>query len=312
MTEIDGVDTELLKALRVIRGDNDKKKDAGSAANSLLSKAIVTAIESQGTATTTQNAELLDAIKEQNMLLDGLTELLRKKALESPPKTTVVVVNKEPAQSVASTVAAASADNETTDDNKIIDEPEIAAALAAADAADKTEQAKTVKKVKKAAYVAPAKKPKPEPIKPRVITGPWAFVESDVALKRRNRVVKSTGQFKMLPKDTKKEDIPEDAFTPISNNDILKKEDSLFGKVVSNDTSDVLVGDSFGKFSIFLLLFGCCRCCHHSCLPACLPVVASFMNDVVFLPIPGLFYFFISNTVVSLFVSFFYFSLSRR
>jgi len=51
-----------------------------------------------------------------------------------------------------------------------------------------------------------------------VITGPWAFVETSVALRRRGRV---------------------------ENSDLLNMEDSLFGK--ANSTADVLSGDSFGR-----------------------------------------------------------------
>jgi len=64
--------------------------------------------------------------------------------------------------------------------------------------------------------------------KKKVITGPWAFVESDVALKRRNSNRSSI-----------------DNNNNLSQKDILKMEDALFGK--SNESADVLSGDSFGE-----------------------------------------------------------------
>jgi len=64
--------------------------------------------------------------------------------------------------------------------------------------------------------------------KKKVITGPWAFVESAAALKRR---------------DSNRSSI--DNNNNFSQKDILKMEDALFGK--SNESADVLSGDSFGE-----------------------------------------------------------------
>jgi len=81
---LDEVDAELLKALRVIRGDHDKK----TGKSSQISQAIVSAIQIQGKDSTDQNADLLDAIKEQNTLLENLTEVLSKRQIQ-PAMTTV-------------------------------------------------------------------------------------------------------------------------------------------------------------------------------------------------------------------------------
>mmetsp|Transcript_6735 Transcript_6735/g.7200 ORF Transcript_6735/g.7200 Transcript_6735/m.7200 type:complete len:338 (+) Transcript_6735:98-1111(+) len=75
MAVLDEVDAELLKALRVIRGDGDKK----SGKSSKISQAIVSAIQVQGRDSTDQNAELLSAVKEQNNLLENLTDVLSKR-----------------------------------------------------------------------------------------------------------------------------------------------------------------------------------------------------------------------------------------
>jgi len=259
MTELDEVDAELLKALRVIRGDNDKNKKGDS---SVISKAIVNAIETQGKDSTTQNADLLEAITEQNSLLEKLTELLSKKQ-EEKPKTTVVVVNKDPQQQTRSipkevdtsgTGVFAALDKADSDEEEVVAAALVAAADAdAASGKPKTKSAapidrpSVVVKAQEAATAraAAAESKGKEKGSKKVITGPWAFVETNVALKRRGRIEKSSGDYKLLPKGTKKADLPEEAFAPLSQSDILNMEDSLFGK--SNSTADVLKGDSFGK-----------------------------------------------------------------
>merc|ERR1712238_374549 len=75
---LDEVDAELLKALRVIRGDHDNK----TGKSSQISQAIVSAIQIQGKDSTDQNADLLDAIKTQNTLLENLTEVLSKRQIQ--------------------------------------------------------------------------------------------------------------------------------------------------------------------------------------------------------------------------------------
>merc|ERR1712238_602484 len=75
---LDEVDAELLKALRVIRGDHDNK----TGKSSQISQAIVSAIQIQGKDSTDQNADLLDAIKAQNTLLENLTEVLSKRQIQ--------------------------------------------------------------------------------------------------------------------------------------------------------------------------------------------------------------------------------------
>ena len=167
----------------------------------------------------------------------NLTTLLSKKQ-----KTTIVVVNKEPVAG-SSSVASTAAMTEVTEDAEVI--AAVAAAEQATATPDPTPTETTV--VKK---VAPPAPPAPPPQK-RVIQGPWGFVETDVALKRRNRIVKSSGSFKFLPTNIKAEDIPKDAFSPMTNDDVLKKEDALFGKVSKSedDIGTELKGDSFGKWT---------------------------------------------------------------
>merc|ERR1712238_197481 len=78
---LDEVDAELLKALRVIRGDHDNK----TGKSSQISQAIVSAIQIQGKDSTDQNADLLEAIKTQNTLLENLTEVLSKRQVQIQP-----------------------------------------------------------------------------------------------------------------------------------------------------------------------------------------------------------------------------------
>eukprot|EP00535_Pseudo-nitzschia_heimii_P010340 CAMPEP_0197191918 /NCGR_PEP_ID=MMETSP1423-20130617/24245_1 /TAXON_ID=476441 /ORGANISM="Pseudo-nitzschia heimii, Strain UNC1101" /LENGTH=510 /DNA_ID=CAMNT_0042644703 /DNA_START=133 /DNA_END=1665 /DNA_ORIENTATION=- len=76
---------------------------------------------------------------------------------------------------------------------------------------------------------------------PSVVRGSWTFVESDVALERRSRVSKTNTSFRYLQKG---EEIPKEAFAPITNAQILKKGDALFGNVSGDEQ---LIGDSFGN-----------------------------------------------------------------
>merc|ERR1712238_43097 len=75
---LDEVDAELLKALRVIRGDHDTK----TGKSSQISQAIASAIQIQGKDSTDQNTDLLNAIKTQNTLLENLTEVLSKRQVQ--------------------------------------------------------------------------------------------------------------------------------------------------------------------------------------------------------------------------------------
>jgi hypothetical protein len=78
----DGFDNKILKVLKFLRGEDEKKNtvaatdddDAESAA--FLSQEVINAIGSQGEATTAQNAALLKAIIEQNIVLSNLLEVL--------------------------------------------------------------------------------------------------------------------------------------------------------------------------------------------------------------------------------------------
>lgn len=242
MSEINVIDAEMMAALKVLRGDNNKNNSnnvdsVDKAHSNTLTQTIVDVLTSQHKTSEFQNSEILKAIKQQNIILENLTSLLSKKQ-----KTTVVVVNKEaPASnsSVASTAA-------ETNMSAITEDADVVAAVAAA------EQATNAPIVIAAAPKAVVPVPPPPP-KPRVIQGPWGFVESEVAIMRRSRIEKSSGSFRLLPKDTKAEDIPADAFTPLTNEHILNKEDALFGQVSASSVSDddeqaELKGDSFGQY----------------------------------------------------------------
>jgi len=228
MSDEEGVDAELLKALKVLRGHKEKKKDVDTEA---VSKAIVSAIENQGKDSAAQNAQLLSAINEQNELLEKLTALLNKKQ-EEKPKTTVVVVNKDPTQSIAAGDAA--------------QDKQVVAALHAADsiAPSPAPAAKSPSKKKSWADIPTTTVDEPEavasprsvavaaavtqpakeaPRKKSTSTGPWTFVETEFALKRRTRI-ESKGR---------------------SEDPALSLEDALFGKA---EDGNVLQGDSFGKY----------------------------------------------------------------
>jgi len=242
---LDEVDAELLKALRVIRGDHDKKSGKSSA----ISNAIVSAIQTQGKDSTDQNADLLDAIKEQNTLLANLTEILSKKQSFVMPPTIekeVVLANTEPEKAVAKAVTEtpvfAALDKADSDE----EEAAVAASAAKSTPIGRPSVTGAAAAVPRGASVVAVVEPaKEKKGGKKVITGPWAFVETNVALKRRGRVEKSSNSYELLPKGTKKKDIPDEAFEPLNQKDLLNMEDSLFGK--SNPTADVLSGDSFGK-----------------------------------------------------------------
>jgi len=286
MAVLDEVDAELLKALRVIRGDGDKK----SGKSSKISQAIVSAIQVQGRDSTDQNAELLSAVKEQNNLLENLTDVLSKrpqqvravqpaaipqqqsrsvpqeeddedncfhrteeslracedtkaaktkttKSRSVPPEHAVEEENcfhstEESMRAHEAEVKKTKAEKDRiAAEQMVADYDNDAGVFAALDKADSDEE-------EAAAAVVARSAPAPIPRQPRgasavlqdplmktkkkngktVITGPWAFVETSVALRRRGRV---------------------------ENSDLLNMEDSLFGK--ANSTADVLSGDSFGR-----------------------------------------------------------------
>lgn len=217
MSEIDGIDSELLNALKVIRG-HGKKDDID---NGAVSKLIVSAIDKQAEESSAQNVMLLEAITEQNALLEKLTLLLNTKHDEKP-KTTVVVINKDPQKSIAAGDAA--------EDTAVVEALTAAEAAAPPSTTSRSlpaddEDATAAAAPETVAAVAAA--PITEPVKKTVVQGPWAFVEPAMAVKRRGRVEKSNG-------------------APLSSDDILSKEDALFGH--SDDTSVILSGDSFGKY----------------------------------------------------------------
>jgi len=286
MPVLDEVDAELLKALRVIRGDANKK----TGKSSQISQAIVSAIQVQGRDSTDQNAELLSAVKEQNNLLENLTDVLSKrpqqvravqpaaipqqksrsvpqeeddedncfhsteeslracedtkaaktkttKSRSVPPEHAVEEENcfhstEESMRAHEAEVKKTKAEKDRiAAEQMVADYDNDAGVFAALDKADSDEE-------EAAAAVVARSAPAPIPRQPRgasavlqdplmktkkkngktVITGPWAFVETSVALRRRGRV---------------------------ENSDLLNMEDSLFGK--ANSTADVLSGDSFGK-----------------------------------------------------------------
>mmetsp|Transcript_18558 Transcript_18558/g.20767 ORF Transcript_18558/g.20767 Transcript_18558/m.20767 type:complete len:514 (-) Transcript_18558:186-1727(-) len=289
MAVLDEVDAEILKALRVIRGDHDKK----TGKSSQIAQAIVSAIQIQGQNSTNQNAEILAAIKEQTAIqtamLEKLTEMLSKRQIQpafvplqpisvpqqededdddddnsfhrteeslracedtkaAKTKTTKsrsvppehAVEEENCFHSTEESMRAHEAEVKKTKAEKdriaaeqmVADYDNDAGVFAALDKADSDEEEQA------AAAVVARSAPAPIPRQPRgasavlqdplmktkkkngktVITGPWAFVETSVALRRRGRV---------------------------ENSDLLNMEDSLFGK--ANSTADVLSGDSFGR-----------------------------------------------------------------
>jgi len=220
MSDIAVNDAEMIAAFKLLRGDGKKLEDCITKdfSNELAQK-IISTMEVQAQTSALQNAQIVNAIQEQTSVLKNLTEILQKKQ-----KTTVVVVNKDDTgRSVAST--AAESMSVITEDSE---DAEVIGAVAAA--ATATQEATKAL--------------------PSVVKGPWGFVESDAALERRNRIEKSSASFKFLPKDIKKEDIPADAFAPITNDHIVDGQDALFGQVTKSedDTCTELAGDSFGKY----------------------------------------------------------------
>merc|ERR1712238_572828 len=253
-----------------IRGDHDNK----TGKSSQISQAIVSAIQIQGKDSTDQNADLLEAIKTQNTLLENLTEVLSKnpfrpttglpppgiqqaralslrvdededeeencfhrteeslRACEDTKRKAKEVVEEdetcfhyteesmrahevETARNRSATENSAMVQDyynpkksETTTgalpgetgvfaalDNADSDEEEAAAAAAQAAAAQSSEPIQRQPRGPSATAVAV---PEPAAAKTKkggkkVITGPWAFVETSVALKRRGRVENSEG-----------------------------------------------------------------------------------------------------------------------
>merc|ERR1712238_587764 len=239
-----------------IRGDHDNK----TGKSSQISQAIVSAIQIQGKDSTDQNADLLDAIKTQNTLLENLTWVLSKRqiqpaavpvqqarslsvlededeeencfhrteeslrACEDTKKTAkensaMVQDYYNPKKSETATAGALPGETGVFAalDKADSDEEEEEAAAAAAQSSEPIQrQPRGPSATEVAAVAEPAAKTKKGGKK--VITGPWAFVETSVALKRRGRVENSDGN---------------------------GMEDALFGK--ANSLADVLSGDSFGK-----------------------------------------------------------------
>ena len=217
MSDIGVIDSEMMAALKVLRGDNNNSNNNVNGIDkefsTSLANQIVGALQAQDKESGIQNAAILQAIKEQNAIIEKLTFLLNKKQT-----TTVVVVNKEPA-------AGSSSEASTAAMTEVTEDAEAVADIVAAEQATTTPAPITEKTVVK--MVPPPTPPAPPP-KKRVVHGPLGFVETDVAVKRRNRILKSSGSFKFLPKNIKANDIPEDAFSPMTNDDALKKEDAFF------------------------------------------------------------------------------------
>ena len=224
------IDAETLAALKVLRGDNKKNDNAvDKEFTSGLAQQIVDALSAQKDSSSTQTAKLIEAVREQTAILKKLTDLL-----ETKQKTTVVVVNKDnkgASSSDAST--AAETELETVAESGDTEDEETAALVAAAvEAASKAEEETTTPTPVVEKKVAET---------PPVFRGPWGFVESKDATERRSRVSKTNGSFRYLAKG---EEVPEDAFVPVTNAQKLEKGDALFGKVSGGEQ---LIGDSFGK-----------------------------------------------------------------
>jgi hypothetical protein len=251
----DGFDNELLKALKFLRDEDEKNADDDNESATFLSQEVIDAIESQGVATTAQNAALLEAIREQNVVLSNLLAVLHEQEeveaaageVRRSTKTKVIYVTKNDEQSkeVVDAIAEAEAAILAKEEKKDVTAAVVAAASVAAVAAPDAEEEEEATEEHTTTSTPPeetvtASKRGPSVVTPPatisvktkvriVITGPWRFVESDVASKRRNRIKKNG-----------------------TSDDILKKEDSLFGNVIDSydddeGFDDELQGDSFGK-----------------------------------------------------------------
>ena len=158
MPNIGVIDAEMMAALKVLRGDNNNNNNNVSGIDkefsTSLAKQIVGAIQAQDKESAIQNAAILQAIKEQNAIIEKLTFLLNMKQ-----KTTIVVVNKETATG-SSSEASTAAMTEVTEDAEAV------ADIVAAEQANITPAPITEKTVVK--KVPPPTPPAPPP-KKRVV-----------------------------------------------------------------------------------------------------------------------------------------------
>jgi RNase H-fold protein (predicted Holliday junction resolvase) len=93
-----------MAALKVLRGDHKKE----AAVTSGLAQQIVVAVSSQKEVSSSQTAEIIDAVKEQTTVLHELTELFQTKQT-----ATVIVVNKDNTKGEVSSSSVASTAAET-------------------------------------------------------------------------------------------------------------------------------------------------------------------------------------------------------
>lgn len=227
------MDAETLAALKVLRGGT--KRDLDKEFASGLAKEIVGALSEQKESSSSQTTALIEAVREQTAALQKLTDLLAAKQ-----KTTVVVVNKNGDNNNNSSVASTAAETQL----ETVGEDEETAALVATaiEAASKAEEEAVAEEAAdeapEAAETASSAEEEPPP---PVFRGPWGFVESGDAGTRRARVSKSAGTFRYLEQG---EEVPKNAFVPITGADKAKHQDALFGSVSSDNE---LTGDSFGE-----------------------------------------------------------------
>jgi len=176
MSDIALIDAETIAALKVLRGDD--KKDANSIDKefgSSLAQQVVDALSLQKDVASTQNAELVAAVREQTAALLKLTDIIQAQ------KTTVVVVNKDQhtakeGSSVASTAVETDMMSLITED---ANSPTSAAVFAA---------------IKESPVVVPPIIIEPDPTE-AITRGPWGFVESKDAIERRSLVVMKDSLF---------------------------------------------------------------------------------------------------------------------
>jgi len=173
MSDIALIDAETIAALKVLRGDD--KKDANSIDKkfgSSLAQQVVDALSLQKDVASTQNAELVAAVREQTAALLKLTDIIQAQ------KTTVVVVNKDQhtakeGSSVASTAIETDMMSLITEDANTPTSDAVSAAI------------------KESPVVVPPIIIEPDPSE-AITRGPWGFVESKDAIERRSLIMKDS------------------------------------------------------------------------------------------------------------------------
>jgi len=249
MNDVGGTDPEMIDALKVLLGlDDDNDKDCSNNDNSsisngfngfLLSKGVFDALETQMKDSTAQKAMLFESMRKQNTLLRNLFSLVdeqrRQNKREKSSKPTIVYMNENDAMKDRQVAVAITKANsltkktkkkEGTEEHTAVSAAAVGATVSTFPEVKEKEQPKAAKQA--IPPVPSSKKVIARPRTPPVVSnkrvrlnGPWTFVETEAALKRRNRVE--------------------------TNNSGGSKTAALFGNLNNNPAADVLQGDSYGK-----------------------------------------------------------------